>query len=46
VRKALRNLGFSVPRDSDHAVLIIAKAAAEEVGLSLLVLDQLLWDAE
>lgn len=45
VRKALKNLGFSVPGDSDHAVLIIAKAAAEEVGLSLLVLDQLLWGA-
>lgn len=46
VRKALMNLGFSVPRDSDHAVLIIAKSAAEEAGLPLLVLDQLLWSAQ
>jgi len=46
VRNALKNLGFSVPPDSDHAVLIIAKAAAQEVGLSLLVLDQLLWAAQ
>lgn len=44
VRKALKNLGFSVPSNSDHAVLIIAKSAAQEVGVSLLVLDQLLWD--
>ncbi len=46
VRKALMNLGFSVPRDSDHAVLVIAKAAAEEAGSPLLVLDQLLWSAQ
>jgi len=46
VRKALKQLGFSVPHDSDHAVLIIANAAAEEVGLPLLVLDQLLWSAQ
>ncbi len=46
VRKALRNLGFTVHRDSDLAVLLVAKAAAEEVGLPLLVLDQLLWDGE
>ena len=46
VRKALKQLGFSVPHDSDHAVLIIAKAAAEEAGLPLLVLDQLLWSAQ
>jgi hypothetical protein len=46
VRKALKQLGFSVPHDSDHAVLIIAKAVAEEAGLPLLVLDQLLWSAQ
>jgi hypothetical protein len=42
VRKALRALGFVVP-DDDHAVLVIAKAAATEIGVSRLVLDQLLW---
>jgi hypothetical protein len=42
VRKALHNLEFSVPND-EHAVLIIAKAAADEIGVSRLVLDQLLW---
>lgn len=46
VRRALKNLGFSVPRDSDHAVLVIAKAVAQEAGLSLLVLDQLLWNVD
>ena len=46
VRKALTRMGFTVPSDSDRAVLIIAKGAAEEVGLSLLVLDQLLWNGE
>ncbi|MDP7724173.1 hypothetical protein [Mycobacterium sp. TY814] len=46
VRKALARLGFSVPADSDHAVLVIVKAVAQEVGLSLLVLDQLLWEAQ
>lgn len=43
VKKSLRKLGFSVP-DDDHAVLIVAKAAAHEVGMSPLVLDQLLWE--
>ena len=42
VTKALRKLGFVVP-DDDHAVLILAKAAATEIGVSRLVLDQLLW---
>lgn len=42
VKKALRHLGFAVP-DDDHAVLILAKAAAEEIRVSRLVLDQLLW---
>jgi hypothetical protein len=46
VKNSLKKLGFSVPHDSDHAVLIIAKAAAEEADLPLLVLDQLLWSAE
>ncbi len=42
VKRALRELGFPVP-DDDHAALMIAKAAAQEVDLPLLVLDQLLW---
>ena len=42
VRKSLRSLGFVVPGD-DHAVLVLAKAAAIEIGVSRLVLDQLLW---
>lgn len=42
VKKGLRSLGFAVP-DDDHAMLLIAKAAADEVGVSRLVLDQLLW---
>lgn len=45
VQNTMKKLGFSVPGDSDHAVLIIAKSAAHEAGLSLLVLDQLLWAA-
>ncbi len=42
VKKGLRSLGFSVP-DDDHAVLLVATAAAEDIGMSRLVLDQLLW---
>lgn len=42
VKKSLRSLGFVVPED-DHAVLVLAKAAATEIGVSRLVLDQLLW---
>ena len=42
VKTALRNLGFVVPND-DHAVLLITQAAASEIGMSRLVLDQLLW---
>jgi hypothetical protein len=34
-------LGFVVPNDV-HAILVVAHAAAEEVGVALLVLDQLL----
>jgi hypothetical protein len=42
VRDGLDALGFAVPNDA-HAILVVAHAAAEEVGLALLVLDQLLW---
>lgn len=42
VVKALRSLGFSIP-DDPHAVLLVARAAADEIGISRLVLDQLLW---
>ena len=42
VKKGLRSLGFSVP-DDEHAVLLVATAAAEDIGMSRLVLDQLLW---
>lgn len=44
VKQALRALGFVVP-DDDHAVLLLAKAAATEIGVSRLVLDQLLWQS-
>jgi hypothetical protein len=37
VRDGLNALGFAVPRD-EHAILV-AHAAAEEVGLALLLLD-------
>jgi len=42
VKRGLRSLGFSVP-DDEHAVLLVATAAAEDIGMSRLVLDQLLW---
>lgn len=42
VKSAMASLGFVVP-DDDHAVLILARAAAQEIGVSRLVLDQLLW---
>lgn len=42
VANALRKLGFDVPA-SQHAVLVVAHAAADETNLNLLVLDQLLW---
>jgi hypothetical protein len=42
VAAALRKLGFEVPSDA-HSILIVARAAAAELNLSLLVLDQLLW---
>jgi hypothetical protein len=45
VTKGLRKLGFTVPRDG-HAVLILARAVAAELGITLLTLDQLLWALE
>jgi hypothetical protein len=45
VRRELRHLGFMVP-GGEHAILVVAKAAAAELGVDLLVLDQLLWWAE
>lgn len=42
VRRGLANAGFDLPR-SDLAVLRLGEAVAIEVGLPLLVLDQLLW---
>lgn len=42
VTKALRKLGFGVPGDG-HSVMVVAQAAAAEVGLDLFSLDQLLW---
>ena len=42
VRDGLNELGFVVPRD-EHAILVVTHAAADELGLPLLVLDQLLW---
>lgn len=42
VRDGLNRLGFTVPNDV-HAILAVATAAARELGISRLVLDQLLW---
>jgi hypothetical protein len=42
VRRELRRLGFEVP-SGEHAILVIARAAAVELGVDLLILDQLLW---
>jgi hypothetical protein len=42
VRASLNRLGFEVPND-EHAILIVAHAAADELAVSRLVLDQLLW---
>lgn len=42
VARALRKLGFPVPA-GEHAILIVAHAAADEAAIDLLVLDQLLW---
>jgi len=42
VANSLRVLGFDVPGD-EHSILVVARAAAAGLGVSLLVLDQLLW---
>lgn len=42
VARGLRQLGFHVP-SGEHAILVIAHAAAAEAAIGLLVLDQLLW---
>jgi hypothetical protein len=42
VAAALRSLGFAAPGDG-HSTLVVARAAAAEVGMDLLSLDQLLW---
>jgi hypothetical protein len=42
VHRALVDLGFLVPRD-EHALLVVSAAAASELRISRLVLDQLLW---
>jgi hypothetical protein len=42
VARALRKLGFPVPA-GEHAILVVAHAAADEAAIGLLVLDQLLW---
>jgi len=45
VGRELRRLGFEVPA-GEHAILVVARAAAAELGVDVLVLDQLLWWAE
>jgi hypothetical protein len=45
VRRELRHLGFEVPA-GENAILVVAKAAAADLGVDVLVLDQLLWWAE
>jgi hypothetical protein len=42
VAEGLRRLGFQVP-PGEHAILVVAHAAAAEAAIDLLVLDQLLW---
>ena len=42
VRASLNRLGFEVP-SNEHGILIVAHAAAAELAVSRLVLDQLLW---
>lgn len=42
VAGSLRELGFDVPSD-EHSILVVGRAAAAELEVSLLVLDQLLW---
>jgi hypothetical protein len=45
VRRELGRLGFEVPA-GEHAILVVAEAAAADLGVDVLVLDQLLWWAE
>ncbi|WP_436496548.1 hypothetical protein [Actinokineospora sp. HUAS TT18] len=45
VAKRLKHLGFVVPSDP-HAIMVVARAAAAEIGFDLLSLDQLLWPSE
>lgn len=45
VRRELRRLGFEVPA-GEHAILVVARAASVELGVDLLMLDQLLWWAK
>jgi hypothetical protein len=45
VAKALRSLGFTLSGDV-HSILVTARAAAAEVGVDGLTLDQLLWALE
>jgi len=42
VRASLNRLGFQVP-SGEHGILIVAHAAAAELAMSRLALDQLLW---
>ena len=42
VHRGLAWLGYPVPREP-HAVLLVARGAAAELEIDLLVLDQLLW---
>lgn len=45
VAKALRRLGFRLPGDV-HSILVTARAAATEIDVDMLTLDQLLWASE
>jgi len=43
VRKALKRGGLTPPPGDDRAVLLLAEAMAEELAVSRLWFDQLLW---
>jgi hypothetical protein len=43
VARALRHLGFPVAGADGHALLVLARCVAAEIGVDLLTLDQLLW---
>lgn len=45
VHAALVRLGFPIPSD-EHAIYVVAQAAATQAGIPLLELDQLLWWTE